>query len=72
MPTQTGKYSTTKTYQALIVPKPTLNISKLTWVSIVIPKQRFMTWLAVKGRLLIQEKKVDTADSSGEYCMLFM
>ncbi|WMV38625.1 hypothetical protein MTR67_032010, partial [Solanum verrucosum] len=52
MLTQTGKYSITKSYQALMGTKPRWNIAELVWTSMAIPKHRFMTWLAVQGRLL--------------------
>ncbi|XP_049406353.1 uncharacterized protein LOC125870027 [Solanum stenotomum] len=55
---QTGKYSITKSYQALMDPKPRWNIVELVWTSMAMPKHRFMTWLAVQGRLLTQERKL--------------
>ncbi|WMV26467.1 hypothetical protein MTR67_019852 [Solanum verrucosum] len=58
MLTQTGKYSITKSYQALMGTKPRWNIAELVWTSMAIPKHRFMTWLAVQGRLLTQERKL--------------
>ncbi|XP_049382966.1 uncharacterized protein LOC125847373 [Solanum stenotomum] len=58
MLTQTGKYSITKSYQALMDTKPRWNIAELVWTSMAIPKHRFITWLVVQGRLLTQERKL--------------
>ncbi|WMV44651.1 hypothetical protein MTR67_038036 [Solanum verrucosum] len=69
---QTGKYSITKSYQALMGPKPRWNIVELVWTSMAMPKHRFMTWLAVQGRLLTQERKlrlqIQEEDTAGCLC----
>lgn len=57
MLTQTGKYSITSSYLALIGQQPRMRTAELVWTSMALPKHRFITSLAVQGRLLTQERK---------------
>ncbi|KAK6781874.1 hypothetical protein RDI58_019670 [Solanum bulbocastanum] len=38
--------------------KPTWKLAALVWMSMALPKHRFLMWLAVQGRLLTQERKL--------------
>ncbi|KAK4717695.1 hypothetical protein R3W88_016033 [Solanum pinnatisectum] len=56
--TQSGNYSITRSYLALMGYRPKMRTAELIWTSMSLPKHRFMVWLAVQGRLLTQERKV--------------
>jgi len=58
MLTQSGNYSITRSYLALMGYRPKMGTAELIWTSMALPKHRFMVWLAVQGRLLTQERKV--------------
>ncbi|XP_047263750.1 uncharacterized protein LOC124896258 [Capsicum annuum] len=54
--TPNGAYSISKSYQALLGPIPRLHEADMIWNSVRLPRQRFVTWLACKGRPLTKER----------------
>uniref|UniRef100_M1BYX0 Non-LTR retroelement reverse transcriptase n=1 Tax=Solanum tuberosum TaxID=4113 RepID=M1BYX0_SOLTU len=50
--TQSGTYSITRSYLALMGHIPKLRIAELVWTSMSLSRHRFLVWLVVQGRLL--------------------
>ena len=57
--TANGKYSITSGYNALIGKQEKLEVAKLVWNSIVLPKQRLFLWLAMQNRLLTKDRLIN-------------
>lgn len=58
MLTHDENFFITRIYTEIIGYKPKLNIAKQVWISIALPKHRFIVWLVMQGRLVIWERKL--------------
>lgn len=54
--TESVLYSISKSYFALLSQRPTQRGHELVWSRVLLPKHRFLTWLAMKGKLLTKER----------------
>lgn len=56
--TKDGTYSTNERYLSIVGQRPKMETTKLVWISMALPKHRFVVWLAMQGRLLTQERLI--------------
>lgn len=54
--TESGEYSVSKCYNTVLARQVRLLVIDLVWTSIMMPRKRFIVWLANKERLLTNER----------------